>query len=67
MNYKLKPCPFCGGTPIVSGCNYTLWIVVCKECNISIGYKETKEKAIDAWNKRVEPSRYKTTRREIVK
>lgn len=56
MSDKLKPCPFCGGTPIVSGCDDTLWIVICKECNASIGYKETKEEAIEAWNKRIEPT-----------
>lgn len=49
---KLKPCPFCGGKAIVDGCDDTLWIVICKECNASIGYKETEQEAIDAWNTR---------------
>lgn len=56
MNDKLKPCPFCGGEAIVDGCDDTLWIVICKECNASIGHKETKEEAIEAWNKRIEPT-----------
>ena len=56
MNDKLKPCPFCGGEAIIDGCDETLWIVICKECNASIGYKETKEEAIEAWNRRIEPT-----------
>ena len=56
MNDELKPCPFCGGEAIIDGCDETLWIVICKECNASIGYKETKEEAIEAWNKRIEPT-----------
>ena len=55
MGDKLKPCPFCGGHAIIDGCDDTLWIVICKECNVSIGYKETECEAIDAWNKRVQP------------
>lgn len=56
MSNKLKPCPFCGGEAIIDGCDDTLWIVICKECNASIGYKETKEEAIEAWNRRIESS-----------
>ena len=56
MNDELKPCPFCGGHAIIDGCDDTLWIVICKECNASIGYKETKEEAIEAWNRRIEPT-----------
>lgn len=56
MNDELKPCPFCGGHAIIDGCDDTLWIVVCNACNASIGYKETKEEAIEAWNIRVEPT-----------
>ena len=56
MNDELKPCPFCGGEAIVDGCDDTLWIVICKECNSSIGYKETKEEAVEAWNRRIEPT-----------
>lgn len=56
MNDKLKPCPFCGGKAIIDGCDETLWITICKKCNASIDYKETKQDAIDAWNRRVEPT-----------
>lgn len=56
MSDKLKPCPFCGGKAIIDGCDDTLWITICKKCNASIGYKETKQDAIDAWNRRIEPT-----------
>lgn len=56
MNDKLKPCPFCGGKAIIDGCDETLWITICKKCNASIDYKETKQDAIDAWNRRIEPT-----------
>lgn len=56
MNYELKPCPFCGGEAIVSGCDDTLWSVICKKCAASIDYNETKQEAIEAWNRRVQPS-----------
>jgi len=56
MSAELKPCPFCGGHAIIDGCDGTLWIVICKECNVSIGYKETKEEAIEAWNLRRTPT-----------
>ena len=56
MNDSLKPCPFCGGHAIIDGCDDTLWIVICKECNASIGYKETEQEAIEAWNSRVQPT-----------
>ena len=56
MNDSLKPCPFCGGHAIVDGCDETLWIVICKKCDASIGYKETEQEAIEAWNSRVQPT-----------
>lgn len=56
MSDKLKPCPFCGGEAIVSGCDDTLWSVICKKCAASIDYNDTKQEAIIAWNRRVEPT-----------
>ena len=55
MSDKLKPCPFCGGKAIVSGCDDTLWSVICKKCAASIDYNETKQEAIEEWNRRVQP------------
>lgn len=58
MKEKLKPCPFCGGKswvlkiPNESNKKY---VVVCKDddCGASLGnYSETREEAINAWNKR---------------
>lgn len=55
---ELKPCPFCGGKswvvkiPNESNKKY---VVVCKDddCGASLGnYSETREEAINAWNKR---------------
>ena len=66
MSDKLKPCPFCGGHAIIDGCDDTLWIVICKECNASIGYKETEQEAIEAWNSRVETSPFKKNELEFI-
>ena len=59
MEHKeLKPCPFCGGKPFVShrfplfGEEATI-AVVCEECNASTQRKRTEQKAINAWNRRV--------------
>lgn len=57
---ELKPCPFCGGKswvikiPNESNKKY---VVVCKDddCGASLGnYSETREEAINAWNKRAD-------------
>ena len=56
MSDKLKPCPFCGGKAIIDGCDDTLWSVICKKCAASIDYNETKQEAIEAWNRRVQPT-----------
>ena len=56
---ELKPCPFCGGEAEVvkvhSGVAMFPYTVVCKsdECSASVGvFKETRGKAIEAWNTR---------------
>lgn len=55
MSDKLKPCPFCGGRAMLSGCEDWQWTVICNECDSLIGYNETEQAAIDAWNNRVLP------------
>lgn len=62
---KLKPCPFCGGeaklskqTTITWFLKFNSYYVRCETCGASsrksdeIG--EEKDKAIEAWNRRVE-------------
>lgn len=56
MSDKLKPCPFCGGRAMLSGCENWQWTVICNECDSLIGYNETEQEAIDAWNWRIEPN-----------
>ena len=58
---ELKPCPFCGGkstirqvTPVRDGLTLTYngYFVICEECLTSGDNYSTKERAIDAWNRR---------------
>ena len=58
---ELKKCPFCGGDARGCSCDRfdgyqgdcTIWRVKCLECKIII-QRGTKEKAIEAWNRRAE-------------
>ena len=56
MNDELKPCPFCGGEAVISGCDGGDWIVICNVCDASIGDKGTEREAIEEWNLRIEPT-----------
>lgn len=53
-NYKLKPCPFCGGE---ARCLETNWRdgynVFCEECGVITLRYSTPDDAIKEWNKRV--------------
>ena len=62
MTNELKPCPFCGGE--------TEWwqqfgwdreplgyMAGCCSCGIQTWICDTKEQAIEAWNKRAEPQK----------
>ena len=50
---KLKPCPFCGGEAcILEICGYDMPFEVFCGCGGRVAYYETKEEAIDAWNRR---------------
>ena len=51
----LKPCPFCGMTVMAYREHPKLGIAVqCQrfECNVMTRYFQTKELAIEAWNRR---------------
>lgn len=58
---KLKPCPFCGGEAILEEIpgnpdskDAYCWAAGCKECDIG-WYGDTKEDAIEKWNRRLDP------------
>ena len=59
MSEKLLPCPFCGGEAevIFDGDGEMSAVAVkCKDCGITtIHYLDDTRKAIEAWNRRVEP------------
>lgn len=48
-----KPCPFCGSNELeIAMESNLLWAVTCQECEGRSGLHNTKEDALDAWNKR---------------
>ena len=49
---ELKPCPFCGKTPILEDCGSNAWFIRCK-CGIEQSklYRQRCD-AVKAWNKR---------------
>lgn len=49
---ELKPCPFDGCKDIYCEEIDGLWGVICTKCDCVGPIHETKEQAIDAWNKR---------------
>ena len=51
---KLKPCPFCGGKPLIykSMLDRTVW-VVCSECGATSPSSFSEETVIEAWNRRM--------------
>ena len=58
---KLKPCPFCGGEPIISYCakrkdfygrNIEGTAIACDNCNATIFFR-SRHLAIEAWNRRI--------------
>lgn len=52
---SVKPCPFCGGVPVLhrlGGKGSTHGWVECKECHASLPFKPTFEAAIADWNRR---------------
>ena len=51
---KLKPCPFCGGEAYANETDWKGWWhgwVICEKCGVKID-KQTKDEAIEAWNRR---------------
>jgi Lar family restriction alleviation protein len=56
MKTKLLPCPFCGSDSLfIYGNPVDNWIT-CHNCNANGPTKDTKRKAINAWNRRKQVS-----------
>lgn len=56
---ELKPCPFCGGEAEfeIYEDDISLFNVVCKRCRAESAMFVEKEKATEAWNRRVKDER----------
>ena len=51
----LKPCPFCGGKAfIMSYHSIKDAYCICKSCKVRMPNSPTRQKAIEAWNRRAE-------------
>ena len=58
---KLKPCPFCGGEPVLKRDRIGIYCVQCTNCkcmttfqfDFGEGEEVSKRKAADVWNRRV--------------
>ena len=51
---ELKPCPFCGGEANVEEAYMNIFVVACSGCSVITAIYNNAEKAIEAWNRRVE-------------
>lgn len=56
---RLKPCPFCNGTPIMDCISDAIaphgvlaWWVVCSKCGIRTEHNHNKGEVVKAWNRR---------------
>ena len=57
---KIKPCPHCGGEPLITGAfttRYETWTIHCAECGARMSREnedDTKGDVVKAWNRRCE-------------
>lgn len=54
---NLKPCPFCGGEAYCNNagfelCGVSKWATECLGCGTVSGFFDTREEAIEAWERR---------------
>lgn len=63
---KLKPCPFCGGMPVVVEDGYKAIAIHCFNCGADIT-AETERKAGIAWNRRAQPANEPLTLEQLRK
>lgn len=56
MNFELKPCPFCGNVHLSVLDYESRHRVECPFCGTRTGNYNSEQDAIDAWNRRVQPS-----------
>ena len=50
---KRKPCPFCGGTAVISNNENGKHFICCNNCECYLDKEfKSKEEAIEAWNTR---------------
>ena len=55
---KLNPCPFCGGKNInLADYSGVIVFVQCDDCCATFPHFDTKEEAINAWNRRATDER----------
>ncbi|WP_196601576.1 Lar family restriction alleviation protein [Pectinatus frisingensis] len=62
MSDKLKPCPFCGGTPNMHNddnkhpkfSKVVFWQIYCLDCCTSTGWYNSTNDAVNAWNRRAD-------------
>lgn len=62
---KLKPCPFCGGKPLVMSCDglsretnlmrrkMPRFLIRCQKCNVRTKAYATIKELFNAWNRRI--------------
>lgn len=55
MSENLKPCPFCGSNEIfIDQPDANCFYVGCANCGVNGTTANTKERAVEAWNRRTE-------------
>lgn len=55
MDEKMKPCPFCGGRAYIVTLSKTHFVACSNlNCRANVGEYIDEEKAIKAWNRRVD-------------